>query len=112
MKRCIIKDAALLITNQVEFSNDSEAQPWVDKNLAYRNQNYAPGHTGEIIDITAEKQAERDLIISRRQDLRDQLLLLKNTDWPATDTVAELKAIVRIQTKLIIHLIREALREE
>lgn len=110
------------ITNQATFANDELLNKWLTKELANNSFGLPEREkldemgkpTGEIIpaeftyeieDITLEIEAEKAKIENKKKDRKDRITSLKALDWSKIDTIAKLKAIVKM-------LVDDSLKDE
>lgn len=62
-------------------------------------------YTIEVVDISAEIADKKSKDLAKAQAKKDRVAALKGIAWPSVDTVAELKAIVKL-------LVDETLKDE
>lgn len=113
------------ITNSAQFENRELSQVWIDKEVANRSFGkpayseivfdetgkevgtipHEAEYTVEILDITAEVEAEKTKRETKKLDRVSRIDQLKAINWVEIDTVKELKEIVKL-------LAKEAIKDE
>lgn len=84
--------------------NQPEADAWIAQQLADKSWGEPSSYTIEQEDISAQIAAEDAAEAARKADIKEIVQALKAIDFPAMDTLGEVKDAVKIQNRALKHL--------